>query len=285
MKRLKKIAGPLAGMIILTIALVFLYRELKSYHISEISSRLRQFPPGKIMAGIALTILSYLIMTFYDRLALVYIKHRLPQNKVTFVSLVAYIFSNNIGLSVISSGAVRFRFYEVLGLSSVEIIKIIAFNAFTFWIGIITASGIMFAAEPVSLPSILRLPFESVRPVGFIMIAIVAAYIVAAMFYKKTIRVKEIEIEPPGKVVALGQVLISTADWMAAGTVFYILLPSVYGVSYTSVISIFMLAQMAGLISHVPGGIGVFETVVVMMLSGVIPAGDIFTSLLFYRII
>ncbi len=284
-KRLLKLAGPAAGLAVLIIALVFLFRELKSYHINEIISRLKVFPAGKITAGFSLTILSYFIMTFYDRLALVYIKRKLPGLKVTFTSLVAYIFSNNIGLSVLSSGAVRFRFYGMLGLSSLEIVKIIAFNAFTFWIGIITASGIMFISEPVSLPSILKFPFESVKPVGFIMISIVAAYLVAAFLYKKSITFKDIEIESPGKCIAIGQVLISTADWMAAGTVFYILLPPGNGISYPFVISIFMLAQTAGLISHVPGGIGVFETVVLMMLSGVVPAADIFTSLLFYRIV
>ncbi|HNX25519.1 MAG TPA: phosphatidylglycerol lysyltransferase domain-containing protein, partial [Spirochaetota bacterium] len=284
-KTIFKIILPVSGAVILSIALIFLYRELESYHLNEIIQKLRDFPAAKLMAAILATVISYFIVTFYDLLAFRYIKQKLSYPRIFFTSLVSYIFGNNIGMSVLSSGTVRFRFYSAAGLSSINIIKIITFTAATFWIGIVTLAGIVFIIEPVNSPAILHIPFISLRAVGMIFLCIVAMYFAVTVFYKKTFNFKEWEIEIPDWKTGLGQIAVSVTDWSIAGLVLYFLLPESVQLSYTAFIPLFLLAQISGLISHVPGGIGVFETVIMLLLAGQGGAPEIFSSLILYRFV
>jgi len=284
-KTIFKILLPVSGAVILSIALIFLYRELDNYHLSEIIQKLRDFPRTKLMAAVLVTAVSYFTVTFYDLLAFRYIKQKLSYPRIFFISLVSYIFGNNIGMSALSSAMVRFRFYSAAGLSSINIIKIITFTATTFWIGIITLAGIVFIIEPVYTPELLHLPFVSLKPVGVILICVVAIYIALTLFYKKTFNFKDWEIEIPDWKTGLGQIAVSVADWSIAGLVLYFLLPESVQLSYTEFIPFFLLAQISGLISHVPGGIGVFETVIMLLLSGHGGTPEIFSSLILYRFV
>ncbi len=276
---------PLSGAVILSVALVFLYKELGNYHLGEIIQKLIEFPKGRLLAAVLVTALSYFAVTFYDLLAFRYIKQKLAYSRIFFTSLVSYIFGNNIGMSVLSSGTVRFRFYSAAGISSLDIVKIITFTATTFWIGIISLAGIVFVIEPVTIPAILHIPFVSLRPFGALLLCIVALYITLTVFYKKTFYFKEWEIEIPDWKIGLGQIAVSFIDWSIAGLVLYFLLPDTIHLSYIAFIPVFLLAQISGLISHVPGGVGVFETVIMLMLSGQGGTSDIFSSLILYRFV
>ena len=286
MKRiLSKFIFPLSGIVILTIALIFLSRELASYHLSEIINNLRNFPAGKLTAAVLLTAFSYFVVTFYDLLAFRYIKQKLAYSRIFFTSLVSYIFGNNIGMSVLSSGTVRFRFYSAAGISSIDIVKIITFTAVTFWIGIITLAGIVFIIEPVDIPSIIHFPFIPLRFLGIILLSVVLLYILLTIFNKKTFSFKGWEIEIPDWKTGLGQIAVSFIDWAVAGLVLYFLLPDTVALSYPAFIPLFLLAQISGLISHVPGGIGVFETVLMLLLAGQGGTTGIFSSLILFRFV
>jgi len=232
-----------------------------------------------------MTGLSYFAVTFYDLLAFRYIKQKLSYSRIFFTSLVSYIFGNNIGMSVLSSGTVRFRFYSSTGISSIDIVKIITFTATTFWIGIITLAGIVFVIEPVNSPAILQIPFISLRPVGIILLCTIAAYLTLTVFYRKPFSFRDWEFELPDWKIALGQIAVSFTDWSIAGVVLYLLLPESIQLSYMAFIPLFLLAQISGLISHVPGGIGVFETVIMLLLSGQGVTSEILSSLILYRFI
>lgn len=286
MKRsILKFIPPFAGAAILAVALVFLYRELGSYHLADIAGKMRDFPHRKLAAAIAVTVISYITVTCYDFLAFSYIKQKLPYPRIFFTSLVSYIFGNNIGMSVLSSGTVRFRFYSAAGVSSVDIVKIITFTAVTFWIGIITLAGIVFIFEPVNAPALLHLRFFSLRSLGVILISVVLLYMAITVFYSRKISFRELEIEIPGWKTGLGQIAVSFADWSIAGLVLYFLLPDSLGLTYAEFIPLFLLAQISGLVSHVPGGVGVFETVIILMLSGRGSSPEIFSSLILYRVV
>jgi uncharacterized membrane protein YbhN (UPF0104 family) len=107
-------------------------------------------------------------MTGYDVLALRYIQHPLSYRKSGLASFVSYAFSNNIGLSIIAGGSVRYSLYSSWKLSAIEITKVIAFCTLTFWLGFFLLGAAVFLSEPVVIPGTLHLPFESVRPMGWL---------------------------------------------------------------------------------------------------------------------
>jgi phosphatidylglycerol lysyltransferase len=284
-KNILNIILPIIGIIAFFIALVVLYNELKNYHIRSFRLYLASFPSQKIFFASCLTILSYLILTGYDFLAFLYIKNRMDYRKIAFVSSVSYIFSNNIGFSSFSGSAVRFRLYSSLGLTTVDIVKIITFCLTTFWLGFIFSLGIVFTVEPVRIPELLHLPFDTVLPFGIILILFVVAYISVSFFIKNPLKFKNWEFNLPHPGVVIPQTVVSLFDWVITSSVLYVLLPDSLNINFVQYFSIFMIAQMAGLISHVPGGIGVFETTMLLVFQGQGMQVEIFSTLLVFRMI
>jgi uncharacterized membrane protein YbhN (UPF0104 family) len=271
-KRLLYRIGPLLGIIVFAVALWFLHRELTVYHYPDVVRLLKDLPLSRLFLSLMLTILSYLILTGYDSLAFRYIRHPVPYGRIALTSFIGYAFSHNIGHSWLSGGSVRYRLYTGWGLSAIEVAKVVMFCAVTFWLGFLTLGGLVFLVEPLTLPATLHLPFMSIRPLGWIFLAIAAGYPAWCALQRKPLRYGNWEFAPPSASLSLFQVVLASADWALAGMVLYVLLPPSVTLSYPAFIGIFLLAQVIGVASLIPGGLGVFETVIVLLLSANIPA-------------
>jgi phosphatidylglycerol lysyltransferase len=271
------------GMILFIIALVVIYHKLRNYHYHQIVVQVKQISFGYLIAAIVLTLLDYFTLTGYDAMGLRYIGHKLQYRRIALASFVGYAFSHNA--TIFGGSAARYRIYSSLGVSATEVAKLIAFCVLTFWLGFFTLGGIVFILQPQHIPNAIHLPFVSVRPIGIIFLLIVTAYLLQGILKKQPIRVKEWELVMPSVKLSVGQVLISLTDWMLAGGVLYVLLPKTMHLTYIPFLGIFLLAQITGLLSYVPGGLGVFETVIVLLLSGYGSSETIIGSLLLYRLI
>jgi len=277
--------GPLLGLLLFAVALWVLHHELREYHYHDIVRHLAEIPGPRLLLAFALTILSYLIMTGYDTLALRYIQHPLGYAKTALASFIGYAFSNSIGLSMIAGASVRYRLYSAWELSALEITKVIAFCTLTLWIGFFSLGGVVFLFEPIMVPETLHLPFSSIRPLGVIFLMLVGGYILWSSLRKRPLKIREWEFPLPSTRLFLVQIAIASLDWALAGSVLYALLPAASTLSWHGFLGVFLLAQIAGLASQIPGGLGVFESVILLLLSPVLPASSIFGSLLAYRAI
>lgn len=275
--------GPVFGFVLLSLALWVLHNELKIYHPQDIISYARSLPLSRISSAFLLTIISYLIMTGYDSLALKYINHPLPYKKTAFASFVGYAFSNNIGLSMLAGGSVRFRLYSSWGLSAYEITEVVLFCTATIWLGFLSLTGIIFLFEPVTIPATIRVPFESIKILGFIALLPAGIFLLLNLFQKKSLKFREYEIKIPSFRFFGSQMIVAIVDWFVAGCVLYALLPDFPALTMMRVLNVFLLGQLAGLASQIPGGFGVFESVVVVLLSPVMPASEVIGSLIVYR--
>jgi phosphatidylglycerol lysyltransferase len=284
-KRLLLSLGPLFGLFLFTLALWVIHNELKEYHYHEIVNQLLALPAPGIFFATGFTILSYLIMTGYDILALQYIKNPLPYRKIALASFIGYAFSNNIGFSMLAGSSVRYRLYSAWGLSAEDITKVVAFCSLTLWMGFLTLGGVIFLLEPMLAPERLHLPFSSVRFLGFVFLLLVGGYLLWSVLRKRPIRVFEWEVVLPSFRIFLVQIAVASLDWILAGSVLYALIPAAANVSFMKFMGIYLLAQTAGLLSQIPAGIGVFETVVIMFLSQNLSAPALLGSLLVYRVI
>ena len=281
--RLIHIIGPMFGVVLFTLALWVLYHQLKSYHLAELLRHLREIPAQRILLAFFLTVLSYFVLTGYDALALSYIKRPLSYSRIAIASFIGYAFSNNIGFGMLAGGSVRYRLYSVWGLSVLEITKVVAFCSLTVWLGFLTLGGFVFLFEPLTIPITFHLPFVSARPLGAIFLLLVGAYVLIVLSRKKPLKIRAWTFPLPSYRLLTMQILIAVADWTLAGSVLYALLPPASGLTFSGFLGIYLLAQVAGLVSQVPGGLGVFETVVILLLSGRLPASEILGPLLVYR--
>ena len=283
--KLRKILGPGFSLILFAAAAWLLHNELRAYHLRDILHAFDAIPGTHLWAALGLTILSYAVMTGYDLLAMRYIQYLLPFSKIGLASFIGYAFSNNIGMSMIAGASVRYRLYSAWGLSTLQITQVVAFCALTMWFGFFVLGGAVFLIEPLTVPAAIHLPFVSLRTVGVVMLAVVFAYGIATAAKKTAVTIRQWEIQLPSMRLYVYQLIIAMLDWMLASLVLFVLLAPGAVMSYPQFLAVFLLAQLAGLISQVPGGLGVFETVIVLMLSTRLPANQIIGALLAYRVL
>src|SRR5262249_48607233 len=146
-------------------ALWLLHHELKHYKLSDVRESLSQLTAFQFIAAAGLTCLSYVILMGYDFLGLRYVRHPLPAWQVALTSFVSYASSNNFG-ALLGGSTVRYRFCAGFGLSTVEIVKILAMLGLTFTTGFFTLAGVAFLIHPLPLPPKLNLDWVSLRPLG-----------------------------------------------------------------------------------------------------------------------
>ena len=281
MKRLLHALAPWLVVAIFVGAVWLLYRELKHYHYHDIVQSLRQIPAGRVWAAVALTAANYAILVGYDLLAVRSIGHPLSTGKVAVASFIGYVTSYNFG-ALLGGTSVRYRLYSVWGLSSVEIFRLLTVLFLTFWVGFFFLAGIMFVADPVPIPPRLHMLFTNVRPLGIALLAATAVYLVVCAWWTRPVRFLGWEVTLPSLRLATCQIGIACADLLVAAAVLYVLLPASVEISYPHFLSIYLLAIVAVLLTHVPGGLGIFELVILLLLSPADPT-PVVGSLLVFR--
>ncbi len=275
---------PLLGLTLFGVALWVLHRELAHLHYHDVVRQLHALRVSALLLAAALTALSYLVLTGYDTLSLRYIGQSLAWWRAAFASFVGYAFSHNIGMAVFSGAPVRFRLYTVWGLSAVDIATLVAFNGLTFWLGMTTVAGLAFVLAGGAVPAGLDLPQAALRPVGVLCLTLAFGYVAACVLRRSPLRLGRWEVVPPRPRLAIAQLVVSSLDWSIAAAVLWVLLPAGSPVGFVHFLAVFMLAQGLGLISQIPGGLGVFETVVVLLLPSASTTA-VLGSLLAYRLI
>src|SRR5512133_3315262 len=277
--------GVLAGALVFCLALWSLHHELATLHYRDIRLALRAVPNERLATGLALTALGYAALISYDWLALRYVQRTLAARRVAFVSFVSYALAQSLGFHVLLGGSLRFRFYSAWGLSSADIALAVGFNAVTFWLGVFSIGGAVLLLEPRATPDLLGLPVASLAGIGVLLLLVVIGYVAASALRRAPLRLMGWEFNLPRPSLAVAQVVASSLDWVAAGAVLFALLPGDHPVPFGAFLSAFLLAQVVGLISHVPGGIGIFESVIVLLTKDEIPAAGLVGALLAYRVV
>ena len=266
-------------------ALWVLQRELARYHYHDILHTLESLPVARLGIAVALTLLGYLALTGYDQLSLVYIRKPIGFARTTFTSFIAYTFSNTLGLPLLTGGSIRLRLYSAWGLSAAEIGQAVAFSATTFFLGILGTAAASYLAVSADVIRAAGLHPALLRVISVLSLVVVGTYLVWAVAWRRPLTLRGIALRPPGPALALAQVGVALVDWLFAAATLYVLLPAGHTVTFPVFLGLFLLAQAAGLVSHVPGGLGVFEAVLIVTLRDRVAAGALLGSLVAFRAI
>jgi hypothetical protein len=283
LKKLQLNFSTLFGLSLLVLSLWAIANELHEYNYRDILNSLAAIPKSRLSWAIWLTVLGYLVMIGYDILGFSYINRSLNWNKIALTSFISSAFSNTIGFALLTGSAIRYRFYASWGVPAVAIAQVIAFANFTFWLGMFAVAGCLFLINPLKIPTQLHLPFATVRPIGVIFLLLVASYLLGSIFIKQPLIIRGQEFRFPDFKISLIQIAISGLDWIFAAAILYVVLPSNISLSYLDFLGIYLLAMFAGVVSNVPGGLGVFETIILLILSSKVSAAAILGSMLAYR--
>lgn len=268
----------------LAVALAALGRELRAFRYHDVAHAVRVFPGSQLAAALVLTAVSYAVLVGYDALALRYVGRTLPARRVAFASFVSYGLSHTLGFAVLTGGAARVRFWSLWGMSTEEIAQAVSFAGGTFLLGMVETAGIVLVVEPDEATALLHVPGIA-RPLGILCLLAVGGYVAwSAARGARPVRVGGWEFPVPRAPLALLQVALVAIDWLVAAAVLWVLLPAGSPVPFLPFVGAFVLGQFAGLVSHVPGGLGVFDTVLVVALRRYVPnAAAVLASLVVYR--
>ena len=265
------------------LALLTLRHELRAYRYHDIMRTAFGLPAVRLWSAVLCTLIGYGVLAGYDALALEYVGHRLAPRRTLLASFVAYALSMNVGFSAITGASMRYRFWSSWGLSAPEIAQGIAFTTITFWFGVLALGGTALAFGPT--PAGVLGPVSPVawRIAGGVLLGVVAAYLLWTTLFRRTMTVRGWAFAAPRPMLAVAQVVTSAVDWALAGLALFVLLPRATGLSAGSFVGFFLVAQIIAVVSHVPGGIGVFESLMLVMLKPWYGTPDVVGALIVYR--
>lgn len=283
-KKIMRLISSLLGIVVFVGALFILRHELHKYNAHEIWVSLKNIPFDHLLLGLFFTCTCYLALTFYDLLGFRNIGNNLHYGRIALAAFVGYSFSHNIGLTFMTSGPVKYRIYSSWDVKVKEVAKVVVFGGLTFWSGFMTLMGLALAIEPSSIPAAFDTPIHDSRPFGFLLVGAMMAYLTLCYFrgHRRPVVFGHV-IPIPKFKIAVGQILASCMEWMSASAILYVMFNPYLTISYPAFLAIFLFAYVAGFASQVPGGLGVFETVILISLKDTIPPPEIMAALLAYR--
>ncbi len=278
--KLARTVGPYVPVALFVLALAVLHREIAEYSYRHIARMVEAIRGPQVFRAAGLTALAYAVLVGYDAMALSYARHPLPLRRTALGSFIAYAFSQTLGFPLLTGSSVRYRLWSSWGLSSVEIASAVGFLAFSFVFGMLVAGGIVLSLARAGVPG----PALGVlRPVGLAALALVAGYVAWSLVRRRPVAVFGWTIPVPTPRLIVAQLVVPALDWGLAGAALYVLLPQGHGLGFLTFLAIYLVAQFAGLVSHVPGGLGVFESVLVVLLKPYVAPTALLGALIAYR--
>jgi phosphatidylglycerol lysyltransferase len=273
--------SPVVGLALFAIAVMVLSGELKKMPPRELAATMRSVPPAALALAGVLTFLNYLILTGYDQLAFVYIRRPIARWQIAMASFVGYAIANNVGFALLSGTSARYRFYSRWGLSGEDISRVVLFYSSTYWLGLNVVGGWALAGGEIQGID-AYVPAALARLTGWLFIASACAYPLFVLLRRTPVCVGGVRIELPSMGLVGSQFLLSLLDWVLASAVLYVLVPSPRP-DFLYFLGAFLAAQLVALISHVPGGLGVFESLMILLLQ--MPAAHVLPALALFRVI
>lgn len=291
----------LVTLAIFILAIKTLYGLTQSIKFFDVLSALEQIPNTDIFLATLIVAFGYLILTLYDAIAFKHMKITLPFRKVALTSFVAYAIGHTIGLAVLSASGVRFRMYRANNIKSENIANVVWLVSMAFTFGITTLVALSLAINPqatvimmsqidvqmaemsVSVPKVFR-DAGAIRGLGIGLLLLVVSIVAWSGTAGRHVKIKGWRFDLPPAVMLVKQIVISIIDLASVAFVLYMLLPHGVGIGYLTVFSAFIQSMILAILSHVPGGLGVFELTMIASLPQVDKA-YLLAVLLVFRIL
>jgi uncharacterized membrane protein YbhN (UPF0104 family) len=260
-----------------------LITQARSIEWGKVIETMRRRPMEGLLIAAGLATASYALYSCFDLLGRHITGHRLSVRKVMTVNFISYAFNLNLG-SLVGGIAFRYRLYSRHGLDTDVITRVVVMSMLTNWLGYVLLAGLAFWWSPISPPPDWKLDAFGMDILGVALFAVAIAYaLLCAFARRRTWTVRGHELTLPSLRLALLQLLMSSANWLLMASVMYTLLEQ--KIAFPTVLGVLLVGAIAGVITHVPAGLGVLEAVFVALLSHQIPVNELLAALLMYRAI
>ena len=284
MKRYLNYLWPVIGIGAVVLSLWLLFRELRGLSFAEVEAAVTAIPAGRWTLAVVATLVAYLALAWYDRIALLHLGFALSWRFISAVSFTTYALSHNIGMSMFSGAMVRYRAYSTKGLTIGDVGVLVAFCSFTFALGTILLGGLVLVFEPGIVQRLFQVDPLLARLAGAGMLLFVALYVGGAALHFRPLAIGTFQLVYPRLPIAMRQLLAGPLELMGAAGIIWCALPADHNPGFFIVLGVFLASFSAALLSHAPGGIGVLELVFVNALPDT-PRADVVAALLVFRLL
>mgnify|MGYP000058613614 CR=1 FL=1 len=262
---------------------VLLFTLMKNLDWKEVSHALQSYKASTLVLGFLIAAGSYLTYCGFDVLARRYTEHKLSVSQIVPVTFVCYAFNLNLS-SWVGGIALRYRLYSRLGLDVPTITRILSLSLITNWLGYMLLAGFVFAGDFIDLPDGWKIGDTTLQLIGFVLLAVCFSYFLACRFSKRrTWTIRKQQLVLPSLNQALRQALLGALNWGLMALLIYVLLPE--KAFYPAVLGILLISSIAGVIAHIPAGLGVLETVFITLMQHQFSKGQLLAALIGYRVI
>lgn len=258
-----------------------LYFQARNIDWEAVGQTLRDYPNTTLLIGAGIALVSYLVYCSFDLLSRYYTGHKLPVRQVIPVTFVCYAFNLNMG-AFVGGVALRYRLYSRLGLDVPTITRVLTLSMITNWLGYIILAGGIFSLGLISLPQQWQMGTNGLRLTGIGLLIAAAAYLSACGLSKRRVwHWRGHEILLPPLRTALIQAGLGALNWSLMALLIYLLMPE--EAFYPTILGILMISSIAGVITHIPAGLGVIEVVFITLLQHEFAKSDLLAALIAYR--
>lgn len=262
---------------------VLLFTLVKQIEWNEVKEALISYQVTTLLTGVGIALFSYCVFASYDLIGKKYTQHAIPARQIIPLGFVCYAFNLNLS-SWVGGIALRYRLYSRLGLDVSTITKILSMNLITNWLGYLFLGGAIFALALIDLPDHWKIGTTTLRIIGLAMLAVATFYLLACKFSKRrSVRFFRHKISLPESNLSFIQASLAILNWSLMGLLIFTLLPD-GKVSYPTVLGILLIGAIAGVITHIPAGLGVLETIFITLLQHQLPKSTILAALIGYRV-
>src|SRR5215470_3334561 len=277
--------GFLVSLTIIVIAVVVLYRILRDIDLDEVVDALRDTDKENIALAALFVAGGYFTLTFYDLFALRTIgRAGVPYRIAALAGFTSYSVGHNVGASLLTGGAVRYRIYSAWGLDAIAVAKLCFIAGLTFWLGNATVLGLGIAYAPEAAGAIDQLPPWANRIAAILTLVVLTSYVAWVWNKPRVIGRSGWQVALPGGPLTLLQIGIGIVDLTFCSLAMYMLVPDEPNTSFVAVAVIFVSATLLGFASAAPGGIGVFDAAMLVALWQY-DKEDLLAGLLLFRLI
>jgi uncharacterized membrane protein YbhN (UPF0104 family) len=259
--------GFVLSLIIIVVAAVVLYRKLHDINVAKVLNAVSTVEYRDVVKAALFVAAGYFTLTFYDLFALRTIGRRdVPYRIAALAGFTSYSVGHNVGASVFTGGAVRYRIYSAWGIDAIEVAKICFVAGLTFWLGNIAVLGLGFTWHPEAASAINLLPEVVNRILGILALMLLAGYVVWVWRSPLVVGRQNWQVRLPAGPLTLLQIVIGIIDLGFCSLAMYVLVPNNPDLGFVTVAVVFVSATLLGFASHSPGGLGVFDAAMLIAL-------------------